>query len=77
MTDLSALTQTNPLLLLLIIAWVIPWKGVALWKAARNEEKWWFVALLVINTFALLPILYIFYFSKRAKTSKRAKEKDS
>ena len=51
--------------IILAIFWALPWKGVALWKAARLNDKWWFIALLVINTLALLEILYIFVFSKR------------
>lgn len=56
---------TNQWLTLLIVAWTLPWKGVALWKASRNSQKTWFVAILVINTLAILEILYIFVFSKR------------
>jgi len=48
----------------LIILWAIPWKGVALWRAARNRHKKWFIALLLVNTMAILEIIYIFYFSK-------------
>ena len=48
----------------LIILWAIPWKGVALWRAARNRHKKWFIALLLVNTVAILEIIYIFYFSK-------------
>jgi len=55
----------NQWLILLMIAWCLPWKGVALWKAVRKNDKWWFIALLVINTLAILEILYIFVFSKR------------
>ncbi|MCR4275713.1 MAG: DUF5652 family protein [Candidatus Wolfebacteria bacterium] len=55
----------NLWLILLAVLWVLPWKGVALWKAAKNNEKWWFVAILVVNTMALLEILYIFFFSKK------------
>ncbi|MDP2945984.1 MAG: DUF5652 family protein [bacterium] len=51
--------------MLLAILWTIPWKGVALWKAVKNNHKRWFVALLVINTLGILEILYIFIFSKR------------
>jgi len=47
--------------------WVLPWKGYALWKAARRQEKWWFIALLIVNTLAILEILYIFIFSKQPK----------
>jgi len=50
--------------LFLTLLWVLPWKGVALWKAARNGHKKWFIALLVINTMAVLEIVYVFYFSK-------------
>jgi hypothetical protein len=60
----------NPLLYVAILLWVLPWKGIALWKAARNEHKGWFIALLIINTFALLEVLYIFYFSKWKKKEK-------
>jgi len=51
----------------LILLWALPWKGVALWKAARNEHKWWFIALLVLNTMAILEIIYIFFFSKKKR----------
>ena len=54
---------TSPLLLLSLL-WVLPWKGVALWKAARNSHKKWFIALLLLNTLAILEIIYIFVFSK-------------
>jgi len=46
------------------LLWTIPWKGVALWKAARKGEKIWFIVLLIINTLAIIEILYIFVFSK-------------
>ena len=49
----------------LLILWTIPWKGVALWKAARRTDKWWFIVILIVNTLAILEILYIFIWSKR------------
>lgn len=55
----------NTWILLLITAWVLPWKGVALWKAAGKKSKRWFILLLVLNTLAILEILYIFVFSKK------------
>lgn len=55
----------NLWLILLIIIWTIPWKGVALWKSAQLNDKWWFIILLIVNTLGLLEILYIFVFSKR------------
>ncbi len=61
---METLLLTSPIILL-IIAWTLPWKGMALWKAARNGAKWWFIALLVVNTLAILEIVYIFIFSKK------------
>lgn len=49
----------------LLSLWSVPWKGVALWKAAKNNDKGWFVALLLINTAAILEILYIYVFSRK------------
>jgi len=50
---------------LIIILWTLPWKGIALWRAARNSHKTWFIVLLVVNTLAILEIIYIFVYSKR------------
>lgn len=55
----------NQWIILLAALWSLPWKGVALWKAAKNNQSGWFVALLVVNTLAILEILYIFIFSKK------------
>ena len=63
----------NQWIFILVILWNLPWKGVALWKAARLKDKWWFIAILVINTLALLEILYIFVFSKRKSLVKNEK----
>jgi len=66
----------NSLVYALIIAvWTLPWKGVALWRAVKRKETAWFVALLVLNTLAILEIIYIFIFSKRPqKKSKLVKD---
>jgi hypothetical protein len=52
------------LLLLIATAWSLVWKGIALWKAARNGCKVWYLIILLINTLGILEILYIFVFSK-------------
>lgn len=61
--------KENLLIVLLLILWTIPWKGVALWKAAQQNDKYWFIALLVINTLAILEILYIFVFNKKKRAT--------
>jgi hypothetical protein len=55
----------NAWVIVLAVLWALPWKGAALWKAARNSDRWWFIALILINTLGLLEILYIFVFSKK------------
>lgn len=62
----------NTLLVLLLVAWTLPWKGVALWRAAGNKQLWWFVALFLLNTLAILEIIYIFRFSKKKEATLKA-----
>ena len=50
--------------LIILVIWSTPWKGAALWRSARNGHMGWFIVLLVVNTLAILDILYIFIFSK-------------
>jgi len=54
-------------ILIIVSLWSLPWKGIALWKSARNGDKKWFIVLLLVNTLALLEIFYIFVFSKKIK----------
>lgn len=72
---LAGSLSANSWLIWLILLWTLPWKGVALWKAARNEHKWWFIALLVLNTMAILEIIYIFFFSGKKGTVEKKEEK--
>lgn len=57
-----------------LLLWSLAWKGWALWLAARRGELVWFVVLLVVNTFGLLEIFYIFVIAKR-NDSKEIEEK--
>lgn len=61
----------NSLVLFPLFIWVTIWKGIALWKAARNSQKKWFIALMILNTLGILEIVYILFFSKK-KTEKVA-----
>ena len=61
---MANLYAQNPFLILLVL-WELPWKGYALWKAAKQGDKVWYIILLIISTGALLEILYIFFFSKK------------
>lgn len=50
-----------------LIIWDLSWKGIALWKAAQKKNKWWFVALLLINSAGLFPMIYIFLINNRIR----------
>lgn len=75
-TDLVAWYSSLPSwLLFIIVVWTFAWKGLAMWKAARLNKSVWFVVLLVVNTFGLLEILYLFVFSRiKRATGKRAEK---
>jgi hypothetical protein len=63
-------TMTGPLApffaggIILLLIWSLVWKGFALWYAARNHQKAWYIVLLVLNTAGILEILYIAFFRK-------------
>jgi methionyl-tRNA synthetase len=65
MNSLQSLTQIPAVLLFGIYIWSIVWKGIALWKSAKLEQKNWFVAILILNTIGILEIVYLFFFAKK------------
>jgi hypothetical protein len=54
----------NQWLLLLLLAWSLVWKGLALWRAARAGQKVWYVVLLIVNTVGILEIIYLLITNK-------------
>ena len=34
-------------------------KGWGMWRAARMQKKWWFIALLVVNSIGILPTIFL------------------
>ena len=48
----------------LLAIWSLVWSGLSLWKSARNGDRYWFLALLLIHTGGILDILYLFVFAK-------------
>ena len=55
----------NWLIVVLLASWILPWKGYALWRAAQRNEKWWFIVFLLVNTLAILEIVYIFVITRK------------
>jgi len=55
--------------ILFVILWTVTLKGYALWHAARNSQKEWFIALLIINTFGILELVYLIWFRPDSSAS--------
>ncbi|MDO8265171.1 MAG: DUF5652 family protein [Candidatus Parcubacteria bacterium] len=51
--------------LLILVAWSYFWKAWALWLAARNGQRNWFLVLMFLGTLGILEIIYIFKISKK------------
>ena len=49
----------------IIIFWTLVWKGIGLWYAGKYRQKKWFMAILVLNTAGILPIIYLIWFRPR------------
>ena len=63
--DMEKFLQDNIWLFIIQLIWVLPWKGYALWTASRTGNKRWFITLVLLNTFAILDIIYLFYVAKK------------
>jgi hypothetical protein len=44
----------------LVLLAVLALKGYALWHAAKRDQKGWFIALLVVNSFGILELIYLY-----------------
>lgn len=75
LTDISAQLGMSIWVIIIIFAWSLIWKGLALWKAAKKNHFVWFIALLIINTLGILEILYIYIFSEKRKQKKANKKR--
>ena len=59
-----ASSANQPLIIILMVADLIL-RGLALYKSAQKEQKFWFIALLIVNSVGILPLIYLLL-SKRA-----------
>jgi len=65
------------LFIVIVSLWELVWKGIALWKSARNSQLVWFIALIILNTAGILPIVYLLFFQKKKQilVDKKPKKK--
>ncbi|MGE5041948.1 MAG: DUF5652 family protein [Candidatus Levyibacteriota bacterium] len=68
--DLTGFFGTNPLLIFVLLAWSILWKGLALWKSAQNNQRYWFIVMLVVSSLGILEMIYLFGFAKKRLSMK-------
>jgi len=71
--DILQVPLDRQLWYLALFAWAVVWKGMALWRAAHKDQKWWFIAFLIVNTLGILEILYIYVFSLDRPVSSKEK----
>lgn len=45
--------------ILILVLWEAFWKGISLWKSAKKGDLIWFIAILIVNFFGLVPIFYL------------------
>jgi hypothetical protein len=60
----------------LVLIWSLVWKYWALWRAARNTHRTWFIVMAVLNTAGILEIVYIFAFSGYGDKKKKLEKAD-
>lgn len=52
-------------ILLPLIVFDLVMKGIGLWHAAQNKQRNWYIALLIVNSLGILPIIYLKFFRKK------------
>ena len=54
--NLVTTISNNPILLVVYSLYTVTLKGLALWRAAKNTHKYWFVGILILNLFGIPEI---------------------
>ncbi len=57
------------ILILLLILWDGTWRIIAMWKAARANKLGWFIALGIISSIGILPIIDLLVVHKKEQES--------
>lgn len=62
-----------PTLMVVAILWDLIWKGLGMWAAARNNQKGWFIVILIVNSLGIVPIVYLAFFQGKKKVKRKKK----
>jgi hypothetical protein len=73
--SLFAVSGSNLLALMVVAVWTVAWQGLALWHAARYNQRNWFIALIILNFAGLLPIIYLIWYRPPVKAHQKPQKK--
>lgn len=51
----------------LLVVWEFFWKAVGLWYSIKNGQRNWFIAIFIINTVGILPLVYLKFYQNKQK----------
>lgn len=74
-TAINLAIQTNPWIYIPMLLWSLVWKGFGLWKSARAKSIIWFIAILILNTVGILPLVYLLFVEPNPWIKGKAKKK--
>jgi hypothetical protein len=57
--------------IVLVSIWETIWKAFGMWHSAKNDDKLWFVLIMILNTLGILPIIYLYTKTKFFKKKKK------
>jgi hypothetical protein len=63
--SLQDLAIAHPFFTFVVVVWSLAWKGAALWRSAILRQKKWFIAVLIVNFFGLIEIIYLFFVARK------------
>jgi hypothetical protein len=55
------------IIVIILYLWSIPWRALVLWKAAKHNQRFWFIFFLLVNSAGILEIIYLNFISKKDK----------
>jgi hypothetical protein len=56
-----------------LMVWSLVWGGLALWHAAKRDEKFWFIVFLLVHTLGILEIIYLMFVVKLFRENETVK----
>ena len=72
--NLMAYSAGFVLLFVVIMIWSVIIKAIAMWRAARNSHKAWYVVMLLINTAGILEVIYLLTDGKKSSKAESKTE---